>query len=257
MAIIERKPTGSTIAEFVDTDEIESDACRSLEAGDPNNVFRDYVLPKLEAAHDDAAREISEMMRSGRSFADAVLDVIQILPESKTRKLREWVEEAQGTHVYPYVAFLRNDNVSYGLMLTKGGPLDEYIEGEEIGDYSLPGDFARRWHFDDALHALVNSYPKQRRYFEESPFVEIENKKQYDTLLSEMRLEDGDWSKPGLYDLRDEPPSYAMTVKEYVTKCVREEAERAFSKIFKDNDELDEACRDLRSLVDLGQLRIR
>ena len=188
------------------------------------------------------------MMRSGRSFADAVLDVIQILPESKTRKLRTWVDEARGTHIYAYVAFFPNDHVSYGLLLTKGGPLDEEIEYEEIRDYSLSEDFAKRWDFDDALREFVNSYPKQRQRFEEVPFVEIVRKQQYEKLLSEMGLEDSDWSKPGLYDLRDEPPSYVMSVKEYVAECVREEAQQAISNVF--DDDLDEACRNLRSYVE-------
>lgn len=250
MAIIERKPGrgSSAIAEFAHADEIESDACRSLEAGDPNNVFRDYVLPKLEAARDEVAREVSEMMRSGRSFSDAVLDAIQILPESKTRKLRTWVEEVQGTHVYAYVAFFRNDNVSYGLLLTKGGPLDEEIEYEEIGEYNLSEDFAKRRDFDAALREFENSYPKQRQRFEDVPFVEIVREQQYNKLLSEMGLEDGDWNGPGLYDFRDEPPSYAMTVEEYVAACVKEEAEQALSNVFE--EDLDEACRTLRSYVE-------
>jgi hypothetical protein len=252
LAIIERKSSDSAIAEFVDTDEIEIDACRGLEAGDPSNVFRDYVLPRIEAARDEVTREVSEMMRSGRSFADAVLDVIQILPESKTRKLRTWVDEARGTHIYAYVAFMTNDTVNYGLLLTKGGPLDEEIEYEEIGEYTLPESFAARWDFDDALREFESSWPKQRQRFEEVPFVEIESKQQYDKLLSEMGLEaeDGDWSKPGLYDLRDEPPSYAMTVKEYVAECVKEEAEQTFSNVYDDDDELDQACRNLRSYVE-------
>ena len=38
-------------------------------------------------------------MKSGESFADAVLLTIESTSASKTKKLRKWVEEARQTHI--------------------------------------------------------------------------------------------------------------------------------------------------------------
>src|SRR5271169_3981979 len=146
MAIIEREDLAD---EFVSTDEVEDPACMSLETGDPHDVFRDYILPRIEASsRDEASTEVLTAIRAGRSFSDAVLDTIESLPRSATKKLRAWVEEARGTHVYPYVRF-RGDHVTYGLMLTTGGPEDKAIAREPVGEHYLPHDFVEFWRFLD------------------------------------------------------------------------------------------------------------
>ena len=62
------------------------------------DAFRDYLLPKLKrsASRDEASAEVLAAMRGGRSLEDAVLDTIESLPASDTRKLRSWLEEARG-----------------------------------------------------------------------------------------------------------------------------------------------------------------
>lgn len=186
MTILERKDVAN---EFVDTDEVEDPACMSLETGDPHDVFRDYVLPRIEASsRDEASAEVLAAMRAGRNFSNAVLDTIESLPESKTRKLRAWVDEARGTHVYPYVRF-RDDHVTYGLMLTTGGPTDKVIARESVGEHYLSNEFAQYQDFPDTIEEIINRFPKHARLFEENPLVNVKNKKNYDEAISEMNIE--------------------------------------------------------------------
>jgi hypothetical protein len=241
MAIIRRKDDPD---EFVDTDEIDDPACTSLEAGDPYDVFRRYVLPRIEASRrDEGSAEVLAAMGAGRSFSDAVLDTIESMPRSKTKKLRAWVEEARGTHIYKYVRFLdEGDRVSYGLMLTAGSPYDEAIAREHIDYHFLGDNFATNFQsFSDAFLALVNKFPKHAAFFEENPLVEIKSEKDYDAVLFEMNLESSAWEKPGLYDFRDEPPSYAGTVESYLQGATEAEAEDVLSSI--DTDEIRDTCK--------------
>jgi hypothetical protein len=240
MTILERKDVAN---EFVDTDEVEDPACMNLEDGDPHDVFRNYVLPRIEtSSRDEASAEVLASMRAGRNFSNAVLDTIESLPESKTRKLRAWVDEARGTHIYPYVRFSYDDHVTYGLMLTTGGPMDKAIARESVGEHYLPNDFAEFWKYLDAIEEIINKFPKHTNMFEENPFVEIKKKQDYDEAISEMGLETdrGTWVKPGLYDFRDEPPSYFMTVEGYIREAVRTEAEDVLSNM--DIDDIKDVC---------------
>ncbi len=235
MAIIEREDL-----EFVSTEEIEDPACMSLDAGDPHDVFRSYMLPRIEASsHDEASTEVLASMRAGRSFSDAVLDTIESLSGSKTKKLRAWVEEARGTHVYPYVWF-RGDNVTYGLMLTTGGPGDKAIARESMGEHYLPDDFVKFWNFLDAIEEIINKFPKHAKLFKENPLVNVRHEKQYEEALSEMSLEGSDWKKPGLYDFRDEPPSFFATVEDHVKDAVKREAKDVLSSV--DEDDIKDIC---------------
>lgn len=240
MPILERKDVAN---EFVDTDEVEDPACMTLEAGDPHDVFRSYILPRIEDSRDEASIEVLTAMRTGRNFSDAVLDTIEGLPESKTRKLRTWVNEARGTHIYPYVRFSYGDHVTYGLMLTTGGPMDKAIARESVGEHYLPNDFAEFWKSLDAIEEIINKFPNHARLFEENPFVEIKKKADYDEAISEMGLETNGWRKPGLYDFRDEPPSYYSTVEDFIRVAIRMEAEDVLSSM--DTDDIQDVCKIL------------
>lgn len=240
MPILERKDVAN---EFVDTDEVEDPACMTLEAGDPHDVFRSYILPRIEDSRDEASIEVLTAMHTGRNFSDAVLDTIEGLPESKTRKLRTWVNEARGTHIYPYVRFSYGDHVTYGLMLTTGGPMDKAIARESVGEHYLPNDFAEFWKSLDAIEEIINKFPNHARLFEENPFVEIKKKADYDEAISEMGLETNGWRKPGLYDFRDEPPSYYSTVEDFIRVAIRMEAEDVLSSM--DTDDIQDVCKIL------------
>ncbi len=234
MKIIEREDLAD---EFVSTDEVEDPACMSLETGDPHDVFRDYMLPRIEASsRDEASAEVLSAMRAGRSFSDAVLDTIEALPGSRTKKLRAWVEEVRGTHVYPYVRF-RGDHMTYGLLLTTGGPEDKAIAREQIGEHYLPENFVGFWSALGAIEEIANKYPKYAHLFRVNPFVHVRHEKEYDAAISEMNLEveGSGWEKPGLYDFRDEPPSFVTTVEDYVKEAVKRKAKDVLGSLEQDD----------------------
>ena len=83
--------------------------------------------------------------------------------------------------------------------------------------------------------------------FEEVPFVEVTSKKDYDEALKAMgeAVEDGDWEKPGLYDFRDEPPSYVGSVEDYEMDELERAADDAFELMFQ-GDEWKEAYEKLK-----------
>jgi hypothetical protein len=55
--------------------------------------FEDIMRKRLADCGADACREVTKSMKAGRSLADAVLDAIEVLPASKTRDLRRWVND--------------------------------------------------------------------------------------------------------------------------------------------------------------------
>ncbi len=66
----------------------------SASTSDP---FVGYLMPKLKRAHRDrGAAEVLKALAAGRSLENAILDTIESLPASETRKLRLWIEEARG-----------------------------------------------------------------------------------------------------------------------------------------------------------------
>ena len=55
--------------------------------------FEDVMLERLAECHAEACEEVIASMKSGRSISDAVTDAIEVLPASKTRELRRWLED--------------------------------------------------------------------------------------------------------------------------------------------------------------------
>jgi len=238
--------------EYIDTDEVEHEPeCVRFEP-DQVEAFRGFLLPRLENARDEASREILAGMRSGRSLGDAVSDVLESLSARKTQRLREWLKEASGTRIYAYAHFLGLYRLSYGLVMTTGGPRDRVVATEEIRSYEVENP-APRWEFYDALkelkYAVVEKGPDSPRLlaiFEESPLVEVSNKDEYDEALAVTGLspEDGSWEKAGLYDFTNTPPTYSGTVEAYERESMRYEAERVLDYLFQ-GDEWMDACKTL------------
>lgn len=137
-------------------------------------------------------------------------------------------------HVYAYAQFSSLERVSYGLMLTTGGPEDEEIESIKVGSYGME-PIAQFWEFNDAMDAL-----DREESFEEVPLVEIKSQGDYDTL----GFDESQWEKPGLYDFRDDPPTYAGTVEKYEADEMMEAADEAIDFMFQ-GDEWEEAYREL------------
>jgi hypothetical protein len=66
-------------------------------ATEQSDAFGGYLMPKLKRAHRDrGAAEVLKALAAGRSLDNAILDTIEALPASETRKLRLWIEEARG-----------------------------------------------------------------------------------------------------------------------------------------------------------------
>ncbi len=51
------------------------------------------MMERLSKCHTEACDEILASVKAGRSISDAVTDAIEVLPASKTRGLRRWLEQ--------------------------------------------------------------------------------------------------------------------------------------------------------------------
>jgi hypothetical protein len=150
-------------------------------------------------------------------------------------------------HVYAYAHFSSLERVSYGLRRTKGGPEDEEIESVKVSGYSME-PIALFWEFGDAIDVIGSKHA-----FEETPLVEIENEEDYNQALEALEpvtgrvqvgLRDSQWEKPGLYDFRDDPPTYAGTVEKYELEEMMTAAEEAIDFMFQ-GDEWEDAYHQL------------
>lgn len=232
--------------QFVDPEPVESESgCIRMEPD--SAAFQNYLLPRIEGARgDEACAEVLASMRARRPFGDAVLDAIESLPASKTKKLRTWVEEARSTRVYGYVEFSGGlMHVYYGLMLTAGGPHDEVLSSEQVGSYET-NDVAPYWYASDAIKNLGKGAEPDTFAFEEQPFVEVTDEDEYNEALEALGIspDDGKWDKPGLYDFRDSPPTYASSLAEYEREGMKDAAERALEDMF-GSDEWENVCMTL------------
>lgn len=238
MAVIKIRPH-----EYVDTEPVEAEpGCIRPEPD--SAVFQNYLLARMKGAprSDEASAEVLASVRAGRSFGDAVLDAIESLPESKTQKLRTWVQEVRATRIYAYVEFHGLYRLSYGLRLTAGGPRDEVLATEQIGSQELENP-APYWEFRDALKEMRSG----RDFAWQVPLVEVSDKDEYDEALEAMDIlpKDGAWERPGLYDFQDSPPTYSGTVEDYELESMTFEAEQAFDAYFQDDDAWREVCETL------------
>lgn len=236
--------------EYVDPDPVEHEpGCIRLES-DPGPTFENFLLPRLENARDEASREILAAVRAGRPFGDAVLDVLESLPAHKTKKIRAWIEEARTTRIYAYVDVHGTSRLSYGLLMTTGGPRDAVIASKEMRTLELE-NVAPYWQFYDAIKEMQRSasagiLTSFDEPLGENPLVDVSDKDEYDEALALMNMspEDGKWKKPGLYNFEESPPTYSGTVEDYEHESMKYEAEQALEYMFQ-GDEWEEICETL------------
>lgn len=238
--------------DYIDTDEVEHEPeCVRFEP-DQVEAFRGFLLPRLESARDEASREILAGMRSGRSLGDAVSDALESLPARKTQRLREWLKEASGTRIYAWVSFHGLYRLTYGLMLTTGGPRDRVVATKQIGQSELENP-APYWGFYDALRELKDAVaekgpdsPRLLRIFDENPLVDVSDEGEYDEALAATGLspEDGSWEKAGLYDFTNTPPRYVTSLEAYERDSMKYEAEQILDYLFQ-GDEWKNVCETL------------
>jgi len=142
----------------------------------------------------------------------------------------EGTEDDPNVHVYAYAHFRSLEHVSYGLTRTAGGPQDEEIDSEKVGEYGME-PIAPYWELRDAIKE-VEREEHRRSIFEEVPLVEIEFEEDYDAFLEALGVQDGAWEKAGLYDARDDPPTYQGTVEQYELEEMERAADDAFDFMF-------------------------
>jgi hypothetical protein len=158
-------------------------------------------------------------------------------------------EAGPGVHIYAYARFRSLEHVAFGLYRTTGGPEDEEIDSEGVGQYGME-PIATYWEFNDALKELEGD---SHHAFEEEPFVEVDSEDSYNEACEALGYEDtygsdgawpSDYKEPGLYDFRDDPPSYVSSVEDYEVSEMKNAAERAFDFMFQ-SDEWEDAYREL------------
>jgi hypothetical protein len=146
-------------------------------------------------------------------------------------------------NIYAYAQFHSLERVSYGLMLTTDGPKAKEIDNAKVGAYGME-PLALYMDFRDALEDIESE--REFRSFEEVPYVEVTKQKDYEVVLDllDRTPPDGDWQGKGLYDFRDDPPSFQGSVEDYELEEMKRAAEEAFDFMFQ-GDEWEDAYREL------------
>jgi hypothetical protein len=152
--------------------------------------------------------------------------------------------------IYPYADFRSLEHVSFGLVLTTGGPEGDEIDSVQVGQYGMD-PLAPYWEFAVALDEIEGANRAKRsseRYkFEEVPYVEVETAEDYDEALKALGVEDdeeGDWRGPGLYDFRDDPPTFQGSVEKHELEEMTMAADDAIEFMFQ-GEEWQEAYEKL------------
>lgn len=126
-------------------------------------------------------------------------------------------------NVYAYVKFSGAGSASYGLSMTLG-PWNSTEIGSASAGYIGLDDIAPLTDLADAINAIA----KGSHLLEEYPFSEIRERKDYNSMLRVLEIlhEDGDWKGPGVYDMRDRPPTRSWaSVGRYENAMMEIEAE--------------------------------
>lgn len=158
--------------------------------------------------------------------------------------------EDEGVHVYAYARFRSLEHVAYGLYRTTGGPRDEEIDSEAVGQYGME-PLAPYWEFKDALKEVRGD---SKFAFEEVPYVEVASEDDYDEAVDAIDpdfVDSGEptgWEKPGLYDFRDSPPSFQGSVEDYELDEMKRAADDAIEFMFQ-GDEWEDAFTSLAHSV--------
>lgn len=141
-------------------------------------------------------------------------------------------EDDPNVHIYAYARFRSLEHVAFGLYRTKGGPRDEEVDSEGVGQYGME-PIATYWEFKDALDDI-----ESKHMFEDVPFVEVTSEDDYNEALEALDIDpdDGAWERPGLYDFRDDPPSYVSSVEDYERESMKEAADQAIDFMFQGDD---------------------
>lgn len=243
---------------WVDTTPIDDPAC-VRDDSDPRSAFAQYLLPKLKDARDEASREVLEYLKV-EDLTDAIAHTIQSLPANKTKKLRDWVREAQSTRIYAYcyVDTRGTGTAAVGLMLTAGKATDKILATEE--GYDIGIDLSYR-HFEEVLEEMeevVNSLPTMssaarksalEKIFEEENrgMVLVSNERQYGYALQAMGISASAWNGAGIYDFYQQPPKFLGSLAAWRHAVALSTAEDMLAEQEFKPGQLKNMCTQLRS----------
>lgn len=151
-------------------------------------------------------------------------------------------EGAPQANIYPYAVFRSLEHVSFGLMLCGRSCADDEIARQEVGQYGME-PLARYWEFREALRA-IESERGRGGMFEDEPFVEVRTEREYKEALKALGLDESDFEGNGLYDFRDEPPTFVESVENYELEELERAADEALDFMFQ-GEEWEDVYRDL------------
>lgn len=158
-----------------------------------------------------------------------------------------------GYNLYAIVEFSSLEHAYYGLAVFRGKPSKknrpkdvEYIDRPMLWNERL----APIVDYSEALKL----YGAETYLFEEYPFTQITSKSDYARLVKEgtdpkrwdpesKNLISG-WQKPGVYDLRDRPPSYVSSVQDYELEEMKGGADETLEYMFQ-GEEWEELAKKL------------
>jgi len=157
------------------------------------------------------------------------------------------MEDDPAVRIYAYAKFRSLEHVSYGLHRTDGGPEDDEIDSEKVGEYGME-PIAAYHQFNDALREIRKE--KRKWMFDEVSYVEVTSEDDYDEAVDALDpdfIDKGDptgWEGPGLYDFRDDPPTFQGSVEDYELDEMKDAADQAIEFMFQ-GEEWEDAYREL------------
>jgi len=156
----------------------------------------------------------------------------------------DWSPKLAGIKVYPWIKFTSLERAYYGLQIRKAGPKSKVIESVDVATQTMEV-IAPINDFNDALKNLQEGH---KYAFEEVPFVEISTVDDYNRVLShaageddpsphdwspKKREPDSNWKGPGVYDLRDKPPTRSYkSVEAYERQAMEDNADQILDYMF-------------------------
>ena len=198
---------------------------------------------------------MSKIVYAGNSiFVDA-----EPLSEDEIREvlIHDWSPKLKDVKVHAVVNFSSLERAYYGLSILEKGPKSKPVVSVDVGMQT----FENVAPLNDLSEAIEELSVGHRSGFEEFPFVEISTLIDYDRVLvhsEDVRAEaphawspkkkKGDyqaWGGPGVYDLRDKPPTkHAKSVEAYEIEGMKFWATDTIDFMFQ-GEEWKEKLKDL------------
>jgi len=164
------------------------------------------------------------------------------IPWYKKMDLGDW-------NFYPYVEFPSLERAYYGLVLYKGKKFDFSIHESVDRPMLWNEPLAPVNDFGEAIRGLE----KGSHSFEEYPYVEVKSVEEYHMLLEardpiihpkdwypgtkRKKPDFGDWKGPGVYDVRDNPPTKSYkSVDDYQLQSMEHAADETLEFMFQGDE---------------------